>query len=311
MLLKRFKRLIAKALPWPIRLVIYANRFPKLKCHHSVEFDIDGLFSFGKNCVISKDSNIKVESDSRLHFENKVYIGRNVEIGAVDILIGYDTSIQDRCVLLGNIDIGVGVIFGPNVYVTSGGHHFNIAPHLSIREQDKIGLKSLPHRPVIIEDDCWIGVNSVILPGVKIGKGSVIGASSVVTKDVPPYSVCVGVPAKVIKKRLDFIPPKTLNASVEKDAPYFYFGFQIINGKATVTGSRFGICVDTSDAKTLELEYISKTPLDIKYESQSRHLINGSGKIAFELVQDSLPIVFSICSHTASLTFEIISVKAL
>lgn len=310
MLLERFKRLIVKALPWPIRLVIYANRFPKLKCHHSVEFDIDGLFSFGKNCVISKDSNIKVESDSRLHFENKVYIGRNVEIGAVDILIGYDTSIQDRCVLLGNINIGVGVIFGPNVYVTSGGHHFNIAPHLSIREQDKIGLKSLPYRPVIIEDDCWIGVNSVILPGVKIGKGSVIGANSVVTKDIPPYSVCVGAPAKVIKKRLDFFPPKTLNASAEKDAPYFYFGFQIINGKVTVAGSRFGICVDTSDAKTLEIECISNISLYITCESQLRHIDAGSSKIVFELAKNSSPIVFAISDYSDNLYFEIISVKA-
>lgn len=53
--------------------------------------------------------------------------------------------------------------------------------------------------PVIIEDNCWIGANAILLPGVTIGRCSVVGAGSVVTKDVPPYSVVVGSPARVIK----------------------------------------------------------------------------------------------------------------
>lgn len=53
--------------------------------------------------------------------------------------------------------------------------------------------------PVYIEDDCWIGGNVVILPGVRIGKGSTIAAGAVVTKDIPPYSVAMGAPAKVRK----------------------------------------------------------------------------------------------------------------
>jgi len=54
----------------------------------------------------------------------------------------------------------------------------------------------------VIEDDCWIASNSVILAGVKIGKGSVIAAGRVLTKDVPPYLIVRGVPAKIIKSRL-------------------------------------------------------------------------------------------------------------
>lgn len=54
---------------------------------------------------------------------------------------------------------------------------------------------------VVIEDDVWIGANAVVLPGVKIGRGAVIGAGSVVTRDMPDYSICAGVPARVISLR--------------------------------------------------------------------------------------------------------------
>ena len=57
--------------------------------------------------------------------------------------------------------------------------------------------------PVIIEDDVWIGARAIILPGVIIGKGSVIGAGAVVAKSIPPYSVAVGNPARVVKTRTD------------------------------------------------------------------------------------------------------------
>jgi len=55
-------------------------------------------------------------------------------------------------------------------------------------------------RAVTIGDDCWIGGNTVILPGVTIGKGCTVGAGSVVTRDIPPFSVAVGSPARVVKK---------------------------------------------------------------------------------------------------------------
>ena len=55
--------------------------------------------------------------------------------------------------------------------------------------------------PVVIEDDVWLGTHVVVLPGVTIGKGAIIGASSVVTKDIPAYEVWAGVPAKFIKRR--------------------------------------------------------------------------------------------------------------
>ena len=73
------------------------------------------------------------------------------------------------------------------------------------------GLRNLPtisqkikdKKDVVIEDDVWLGANVVVLPGVKIGKGSVIGANSLVNKDIAPLSLAVGSPAKIIKKRLN------------------------------------------------------------------------------------------------------------
>lgn len=55
-------------------------------------------------------------------------------------------------------------------------------------------------RPIVIEDKVWIGINSTILPGVKIGYGAIVGAQSVVTRDVPPMTVVAGNPARIIKR---------------------------------------------------------------------------------------------------------------
>lgn len=58
-------------------------------------------------------------------------------------------------------------------------------------------------RPVTVGNDVWIGRRAIIMPGVKIGNGCIIGAAAVVTKDIPDYSIAVGVPAKPVKSRLD------------------------------------------------------------------------------------------------------------
>ena len=63
-------------------------------------------------------------------------------------------------------------------------------------------VKKEKGKKVIVEDDVWIGRSAIIMPGVKIGKGSIVGAGSVVTKDIEPFSVVGGVPSKLIKKRI-------------------------------------------------------------------------------------------------------------
>lgn len=113
-----------------------------------------------------------------------------------NISIGYNLFINRDVFIVApeKITIGDNVLIGPSVMINSGSHYYKDASKL-IRNQ---GHKLLP---IIIEDDVWIGAHVTILPGVTLGKGSVVGAGAVVTKSVEPYAVVAGVPAKVITKR--------------------------------------------------------------------------------------------------------------
>jgi acetyltransferase-like isoleucine patch superfamily enzyme len=112
----------------------------------------------------------------------------NIIIGdGVNILVG--TYIGGE-----KIKIGKNVLIGSLCSIVSTYHDHNRTDVPMKYQQDKF-------KPVVIEDDVWIGTHATILPGVTIGKGSIIGAGTVVTKNIPPYSIAVGVPAKVIKKR--------------------------------------------------------------------------------------------------------------
>ena len=88
------------------------------------------------------------------------------------------------------VEIGSNVLFGPNVHLYTATHPIDAIERRSIDFS----------KPITIGNDCWIGGNAIILPGVKIGNGCTIGAGSVVTKDIPDNSLAVGNPARVIKE---------------------------------------------------------------------------------------------------------------
>jgi len=113
------------------------------------------------------------------------------------ITIGRRSSINQYAVIngQGGVRIGDSVMIAAFVSMFAANHVFD-DPSIPILEQgisSKGGIK--------IEDDVWIGSHAVILDGVTIGTGSVIGAGAVVTKDVPPFSIVAGVPARVVRKR--------------------------------------------------------------------------------------------------------------
>ena len=114
------------------------------------------------------------------------------------IAIGKDSHFGEynHITAINSITIGNGVLTGRWVTITDNAHGKSCYEDLCI-EPCKRNLYS--KGPVIIEDNVWIGDKVSILPNVKIGKSSIIAANSVVTKDVPPFSIAAGIPAKIVK----------------------------------------------------------------------------------------------------------------
>ena len=112
-----------------------------------------------------------------------ITIGRNCFIGEANVMRGQ-----------GGITIGDDVYTGPLVQILAVNHVYT-DPHTPIREQ------GITAEGITIEDDVWLAAGCIVLDGVRIGKGSVIGAGAVVITDIPPYSVAVGSPARVVKDR--------------------------------------------------------------------------------------------------------------
>ncbi|ADB39845.1 acyltransferase [Spirosoma linguale] len=113
--------------------------------------------------------------------------------GVGDIQIGDFCRIGIGSVVIGPVSIGAHVILAQHV-VMSGLNHGYEDINTPIR------LQPVTTQPIVVEDECWIGANSVITAGVKIGKHSVVAGGSVVTKDVPPYCIVAGNPARIIKQ---------------------------------------------------------------------------------------------------------------
>lgn len=114
---------------------------------------------------------------------------------AIRLRIGDESSLQRGCKISASQSITIGrqVMMASNVFIIDHDHVFDhpTKPASMVRE--------LRSAPVVIEDGCWLGYGSVVLKGVRIGRRSVIGANAVVTRDIPPYSVAVGNPARVVR----------------------------------------------------------------------------------------------------------------
>ena len=124
-----------------------------------------------------------------------VNIERNAVFGPL-LEIGDNSGVGINCEVYGPVKIGNDVKMGPEVVCYTSGHKFD-RTDITMIEQG-----GTEPEPITIGNDVWIGRRVIIMPGVNIGDGCVIGAGAVVTKDIPPYSVAGGVPAKVIKSRL-------------------------------------------------------------------------------------------------------------
>ena len=116
-----------------------------------------------------------------------------VNNGVGPVIIGSNSRVGIGNVLIGPVTIGSQVILAQNV-VLSGLNHTYEDIHTPIR------LQKVTTAPIIVEDEAWIGANSVITAGVTVGRHSIVAGGSVVTKNVPPYSIVGGNPAKLLKQ---------------------------------------------------------------------------------------------------------------
>ena len=163
----------------------------------------------------------------------RAYLGSEVEIAALGkISIGEDTSIQNYCIIHGDVSVGAHCLFGPFILIGSTTHRFRDRPFWHIRDQDEL-IQQRPELavqplsdPIIIEDDCWLGSSTAVMPGVYIGRGAVIGANCVVTRDVGPFEIHGGIPNQKIGRRLEFMPPPSITAMDDLHIPYFYRGLR-------------------------------------------------------------------------------------
>lgn len=119
-----------------------------------------------------------------------IFVGDNVDLGYRPILLATRSSIV----------IGNDVMFGPEVTIRGGNHRFDIPgiPMIAVEDSMK---ESDNDRGVVIGNDVWVGTRAIILHGVTIGDGAVIGAGSVVTRDVEPFTIVAGSPARAIRRR--------------------------------------------------------------------------------------------------------------
>ena len=122
----------------------------------------------------------------------------NIERHAVftpGLTLGDRSGVGIDCEVYGPVTIGKDVMMGPEVVIYTSGHRFDRT------DIPMMGQDFTDPEPVTIGNDVWIGRRVMIMPGVTIGDGCVIGAGAVVTKNIPPYTVAGGVPAKVLKIR--------------------------------------------------------------------------------------------------------------
>lgn len=156
---------------------------------------------------------VTFQSIDFLHGAGRISLGSNISFGkglslaawkfgdmAAEVKIGNGCNIgnYNHITASGRVVIGNGVLTGMWVTITDNSHGRTDIGSLTTPPAER---EVLFCGDVLIEDDVWIGDKATILPGVVVGKGCVVGANSVVTKSVPPYSVVVGNPARVVGKR--------------------------------------------------------------------------------------------------------------
>jgi acetyltransferase-like isoleucine patch superfamily enzyme len=157
--------------------------------------------SFGARSVVQLP--VRLQGEERMAIGNGVFVGAGCwlqvlegESDGVALRLEDDVAIAGYCVLSAakSIRLGRHVSLARNVYIADHSHAYD-DPERPMSEQGVTQVE-----PVVVEDGAWLGENVVVLPGVRIGRGSVVAANSVVAKDVPDFSLAIGSPARVVRR---------------------------------------------------------------------------------------------------------------
>lgn len=167
------------------------------RSHGSGRWKPEDLAAHGEGCIF--EEGVLVFHPEHVELGDRVYVGHRSILKAYHenrLVIGAGSWIGQDCFLhaAGGIHIGENVGVGPAVRMLTSVH----------REEGRgtpILHAALEFAPIHIEDDADIGVGATLLPGLRIGKGAQVGAGAVVTRDVPPFAVVVGNPAKLLRMR--------------------------------------------------------------------------------------------------------------
>jgi len=281
-----------------IRAALYIRRrFPHARVHPTARIVGAERMMLAEAAHVGRHTSLQIPHNASLFLGEGAWVGDDCDIAAGGtIVIGARTSIQHRSQLLGDVRIGAGCACAANLYVSSGRHAFDRVPALPIRLQDHLASQTPwaeRSQAVVIGDDCWIGINVVVLPGITIGRGCVIGANSVVSKDLPPYSVAAGVPTRLLRMRLDFAPPASLDASNDFHLPYFYAGFRQLSTWASEdtavprqsgglrASEQFTVALQIADGEPFSLQLDASTSGRIRHGDVMQTLRSGRQTIHF------------------------------
>jgi carbonic anhydrase/acetyltransferase-like protein (isoleucine patch superfamily) len=192
------------------KLMLHADGFPAIEDHVRIARPEDvwlgaavyidhGVYLHGGKGGLHVGAGSWIMNGCRLHVFNfrdmphsGIRLGKRTFIGEGSVMRGQ-----------GGIRVGDNVLFGPRTQVLAVDHVFT-DPNLPIMDQ------GITAQGIVIEENCWIGAGAIVLDGVTIGRGTCVGAGAVVTKSLPPHSLAVGVPARVIRNLLsDPMPAPT------------------------------------------------------------------------------------------------------
>lgn len=186
---------------WAYRAVL-DGAGPGCFIEQDVRWQVPRRIRLGRRVMVGEGCFLDAHSlTGRIVLGDDVWLSRGCYVVAyqnAEVRIAEQAYIGHRCLLYGHggIQVGRDVLMANDVQLICGNHTF-------ARRDVPIRAQPTVERPIVIEDDVWLGASAIVLGGVTVGRGSVVGAGAVVTRDLPPYSIARGVPAQVVGVRGD------------------------------------------------------------------------------------------------------------